>query len=226
MPSRSSGPSLPDLAPYLEKLRDFPAGQILLGIVGVHGCAARALGRGREASGLRRPGLGLAGSAPSTVQPSLSRSNTHTLDSARPDWAPLRLSPWLSSQRSRRPRLATSPRARAAGSERSLPGLQAARPPGEGRRERRRREDSAAGARQQSACLSRSARRALCLRSRVCGGGGGGGQSRCAGGAECGGGDAGARDALSHTPPCHTASRALLAVRSRGSNLRAAGEKT
>lgn len=37
-------------SPYLKKLRDFPPGQILLGIVGVHGCAARALGRKRGGS--------------------------------------------------------------------------------------------------------------------------------------------------------------------------------
>lgn len=83
---------LPALAPYLEKLRDFPPGQILLGIVGVHGCAARALGAGGEAPRLRRPGLGLAGSGMSTVQPPLSRANTR---SARPAQArdPLFLSP-------------------------------------------------------------------------------------------------------------------------------------
>lgn len=89
---RSPRPSLPDLAPYLEKLRDFSPGQILLGFVGVHGCFARALGSRRETPGLRRPGPGPAVSVPSTVQPSLSRANTHTLGPASPGRAPLRLS--------------------------------------------------------------------------------------------------------------------------------------
>jgi hypothetical protein len=43
--SRTPGDARILLASYLEKLRDFPPGQILLGIVGVHGCAARTLGR-------------------------------------------------------------------------------------------------------------------------------------------------------------------------------------
>lgn len=92
MPSPTLPSSLPDLAPYLEKLRDFPPGQILLGFVGVHGCSARALGRRREAPGLRRSGLGLAVSTPNTAQPSLSRGNTR---SALPTQAgPPSASPW------------------------------------------------------------------------------------------------------------------------------------
>ena len=59
--TRRSSPSsvpLPVLAPYLEKQRDFPTGQIFLGIVGVHGSAARALGAGGEASGCGYLGWG------------------------------------------------------------------------------------------------------------------------------------------------------------------------
>lgn len=114
---------LPALAPYLEKLRDFPPGQILLGIVGVHGCAARALGTGGEAPRLRRPGLGLAGSGMSTVQPPLSRANTRSARPAQARDPPSSSPQGLWSPRSRRPRLGASHRTWAAGSEQRLPGL-------------------------------------------------------------------------------------------------------
>lgn len=53
MPFPASPPCapLPARAPYLEKERDLPAGQVLLGVGGVHGCAARASGAGGEAPG-------------------------------------------------------------------------------------------------------------------------------------------------------------------------------
>lgn len=46
----TSGDPSPTPASYLEKLRDVPAGQVLLGVVGVHGCSARAVGRRRGSS--------------------------------------------------------------------------------------------------------------------------------------------------------------------------------
>lgn len=153
---------LPALAPYLEKLRDFPPGQILLGIVGVHGCAARALGTGGEAPRLRRPGLALAGSGMSTVKPPLSRANTRSARPAQARDPPLPLPRGCGLRAPAAPASvpATEPGLRARSN--GFPGSQAAPPPGEGRREWRR-EDRAADARQLPARLSCSARGALRL---------------------------------------------------------------
>lgn len=120
-------------------------------------------GTGGEVPGLRRPGLGPAGSARSTrAALDLTRKHSHAqLCWPRP--VPPSSGPrGLWSPRSRRPRLAAGPRAGAAGLEQRLPGLPGSAAAREGRRERRR-EDSWADARQQSARLSRSARRALRL---------------------------------------------------------------
>lgn len=133
---------LPASAPYLEKERDLPPGQILLGIVGVHGCAARAWGAGREAPGMRRPGLGLKGSAPGTVQSPLSRANTRSALPSQPrgGWSP----------RSRHPHLGSGARTQAAGWEQRLPGFPgsaAARGGAEGVEEGGRRSGREAAAR-------------------------------------------------------------------------------
>lgn len=126
-------------------------------------------GTGREVSALRRPGLGLAGSARSTgAALDLTHKHSHAqLCQPRPV-TPSACPRGLWSPRSRRPRLAAGPRAGAAGSEqRRLPGLPGSAAAREGRRERRREGSAAAArqqsARQQSARLSHSARRALRL---------------------------------------------------------------
>lgn len=134
---------------------------------------------------MRRPGLGLKGSALGTVQPPLSRANTR---SALPS-PPRAPSPFPGAGGLRAPATsalvrAPAPRLRAGNS--GFPGSQAARLPGEGRREWRR-EDGEADARQQPARLSGSARAALPLPgpARLCGHSGcGGGRA----GAGCGGG--------------------------------------
>lgn len=195
---------LAPLAPYLEKLRDFPAGQILLGIVGVHGCAARASGRGWGGS---RAAVTWAGAhGPRAEHRCSPRSRPQTLPrSALPAQAgaPLRLSPGpVGSALSPPPPGCWSPR-RSCGlgaAASPAPGSAAA---GGGRRERRR-PDCAADARQQPA-RSPARRAALC----AAGAGSAAAASHAArAGTGCGGGDGRALGARSRTPPSRTAAGA------------------
>lgn len=225
MPSPDPPGRLPALAPYLEKLRDFPAGQILLGIVGVHGCAARALGRGWGGSraaatwagvdGLRAEHGCSPGSHPQTLPRSALPAQAR---------APLRLSPGpVVSALSPPPPRCWSPR-------RSC-GLGAAAFPAPRQRGHQRRAEGAEEGGQRGGRKA-AARLPLGLsapRSAPPGAGSAAAASHAArAGTGCGGGDGRALGALSHTPPSHTTAGARRcpkrAARGR-SNLRPGGQR-
>lgn len=162
MPSPDPPAPLPALAPYLEKLRDFPPGQIVLGIVGVHGCAARAWGRRRGGSRVAAiwAGAGRVG-AEHRGSPDSHAQTLHT-QPCPPGQGPLRLCPGavVSALPPPWPRC-WSPRRScglAAAASRA-PSSAAAGRGAEGAGE----ADGAAAARQQPTRLSGSARRALRL---------------------------------------------------------------
>lgn len=169
------------LSSYLEKLRDFPPGQILLGFVGVHGCTTRALGRRRGGSLAAVTWAGAeAGTGGVRAHGCSPRSgaHSHTLCQTR---ALFHLSPrGLWSPRSRLPvwMLVPAPELRALNSGKAasrVPRQRDCQGRGGGRgggRTARRTPGSSPPARLPAL---RAALRAS--RSRVCGGG----QSRCAG---------------------------------------------
>lgn len=145
------------LASYLEKLRNVPPGQVLLGVVGVHGCTARAVGRRRGGYG----SWGWRGAALTWMRASRGLGDSGAAEPSalppppRPRWSP------------RQQRAAAASRA------------QAARAPGEGRgggpRGRRHQPPPPGSA------LSARVSRARCSgRQSRCAGGRGGGDTRVA----------------------------------------------
>lgn len=201
MPSPDPPGRLPALAPYLEKLRDFPPGQILLGIVGVHGCAARASGHGRGGSWAAATWAGAGGvRAEHACSP---RSHAQTLPRSAllaQASAPLLRSPGpVVSTLPPPPPRCWSPR-RSCGL-----GAAASRAPRQRGRQRRAEGAEEGGQRGGRQAAVRSPLPLSAPRSAPPGAGSAAAASHAArAGTGCGGGDGRARGARSHTRPSHT----------------------